>query len=81
MKKLRVAVVYNAYEDAQPEAVAGDKSTVQDLRQMIRCMPRTLRRLGHAAIVVHLAGDLASLQRKLTRLRPDVVFRTSRAVL
>jgi D-alanine-D-alanine ligase len=74
MKKLRVALIYNAYEDAQPEAVAGDSSTVQDLRQMIRRIARTLRRVGHDVIVIHLAGDLASLQRKLNRLRPHVVF-------
>jgi len=74
MKKLRVAVVYNSYEEAQHEAVAGDSSSGHHLRLMIRRMARTLRSLGHDVVIIHLAGDLSSLQRRLNRLRPHVVF-------
>ena len=74
MKKLRVALVYNAYRDVQPETAAGDSSTVGHLRQMIRAQARTMRRLGHEVAVIPLAGDLAILQRKLHALRPHVVF-------
>ncbi|MBN2399348.1 MAG: hypothetical protein JXI33_03305 [Candidatus Aminicenantes bacterium] len=74
MRKLRVAVVYNSYEDAQAEVGSGDNSSLYHLRLMIRRMARTLRNLGHEVIIVHLSGDLSSLQRKLNRLRPHVVF-------
>jgi len=74
MKKLRVVVVYNSYEDTQHETVAGDNSSIHHLRLMIRRMARALRDLGHDVVAFHLAGDLSSLQRKLNRLRPHVVF-------
>jgi len=74
MKKLRVAVVYNSYEETQHEAVAGDSSSGHHLRLMIRRMARTLRSLGHDVVIIHLAGDLSSLQRRLNRLRPHVIF-------
>jgi D-alanine-D-alanine ligase len=73
MKKLRVAIIYNSYHDTQPD-LAGDQSTIHHLRQMIRGMARAVRRLGHQATVLPLAGDLSALQRKLHALRPDVVF-------
>ncbi len=73
MKRLRIVIVYNAYQDAQPD-VAGDESTGRHLRQMIRRMARAMRSLGHVVDIIHLAGDLSSLQRRLRRLRPDVVF-------
>ncbi len=69
-----MAIVYNSYEDIQPEAGAGDTSSIHHLRLMIRRMARTLRELGHNVVVIHLAGDLSSLQRKLNRLRPHVIF-------
>jgi len=74
MRRLRVAVVYNSYEDAPPEAGTGDNSSLHHLRLMIRRMAQTLRGLGHDVVVIHLAGDLSSLQRKFNRLRPHVVF-------
>jgi D-alanine-D-alanine ligase len=74
MKKLRVAVVYNSYEETQHEAMAGDSSSGHHLRLMIRRMARTLRSLGHDVVIIHLANDLSSLQRKLKRLRPHVIF-------
>ncbi len=73
MKRLRVAVLYNAYQDATPDAKA-DTAGLWHLRVMIRRMARTIRSLGHHATVVPLAGDLSSLQHKLDNLRPDVVF-------
>ncbi len=74
MKRLKVAVVYNSYEDVQHDTVAGDSSSGQHLRQMIRRMARALRGLGHDVVIIHLAGDLSSLQRKLNRIRPHVIF-------
>jgi D-alanine-D-alanine ligase len=73
MKKLRVALIYNAYTDAQPDEKA-DTGSLHYLRQMIRGIARGLRRLRHEVVVMPLAGDLSVLQRKLNRLRPDVVF-------
>jgi D-alanine-D-alanine ligase len=73
MKKLRVALIYNAYTDSQPDEKS-DTGSVHYLRQMIRGIARGLRRLRHEVVVLPLAGDLSVLQRKLNRLRPDVVF-------
>ena len=73
MKKLRVALVYNAYTDSQPDDKA-DTGSLHYLRQMIRGIARGLRRLRHEVVVMPLAGDLSVLQRKLDRLRPDIVF-------
>ena len=72
MKKLRVAIVYNAYQDVQPES-ASDTGSLHHLRQMVRYMARTVRRLRHEVVVLPLAGDLSFLQRRLSRVRPDVV--------
>jgi D-alanine-D-alanine ligase len=41
---------------------------------MIRHMGRALRSLGHQVSILPLAHDLFAFQRKLRRLRPDVVF-------
>jgi D-alanine-D-alanine ligase len=41
---------------------------------MIRRIARNLRKLGHQVTVVGLAAELFTFQRKLRRLRPDVVF-------
>jgi len=73
MKKLRVALIYNAYTDSQPDEKS-DTGSVHYLRQMIRGIARGLRRLRHDVVVLPLAGDLSVLQRKLNRLRPDIVF-------
>jgi len=73
MKKLRVALIYNAYTDAQLDDKA-DTGSLHYLRQMIRGIARGIRRLRHDVAVVPLAGDLSVLYRKLDRLRPDVVF-------
>jgi D-alanine-D-alanine ligase len=74
MRKLRVALVFNSYEESHHESVAGDSSSGRHLRQMIRRMARTLRGLGHDVAIIRLAGDLSFLQRKLNRLQPHVIF-------
>jgi D-alanine-D-alanine ligase len=73
MKRLHIALVYNAYTGGTPEAPE-DRGGTADLRQMIRRMARTLRRLGHTVTVLPLADDLFAFQRKLLRLRPHVVL-------
>ncbi len=73
MKRLHIALIYNGTTDVLPEAPE-DRSSTADLHQMIRHMARTLRRLGHRVTLLPLANDLFGFQRKLRRLRPDVVF-------
>jgi D-alanine-D-alanine ligase len=73
MKKLRIALIYNSYTDSQPDDKS-DTGSLHYLRQMIRGIARGLRRVRHEVAVMPLAGDLSVLQRKLNRLRPDVVF-------
>jgi D-alanine-D-alanine ligase len=73
MKKLRVALIYNAYTHSLPDDKS-DTGNLHYLRQMIRAIARGLRRLRHEVVVLPLADDLSVLQRKLDRLRPDVVF-------
>ena len=73
MKKLHIALIYNAYTDVPPDDKS-DTGGLHDLRQMIRGIARGLRRLRHDVVVLPLAGDLSVLQRKLSRLEPDVVF-------
>ena len=74
LKRLRVALAYNSYEESQHEATPGDSASGHDLRIMIRRMARTLRVLGHDVSVLHLADDLSKLQRKLNSIRPHIVF-------
>ncbi len=73
MKHRHIAIVYNAYTEGTPE-LPEDRAGTQDLRTMIRLVARTLRRRGHPVTVLPLAHDLFAFQRKLRRLRPDVVF-------
>lgn len=72
-KRLHVALVYNTFRSDQPEAPE-DRGGSQDLVAMIRRIARGIRKLGHEVTVLPLADDLFSFQRKLRRLRPDVVF-------
>ena len=72
-KRLHIALVYNAFQESTPEA-AEDRGGSADLRAMIRRIARNLRKLGHQVTVVGLAAELFTFQRKLRRLRPDVVF-------
>jgi D-alanine-D-alanine ligase len=73
MKRLHIALIYNGSSGNTPE-LPEDRSSTADLRQMIRFMARTLRRLGHTVTVLPLVNDLFAFQRKLRRLRPHVVF-------
>jgi D-alanine-D-alanine ligase len=74
MKRLHIALVYNAYTENIPEPLPEDRSSTADLRVSIRHTARTLRRLGHTVTVVPLADDLFGFQRKIRRLSPGVVF-------
>jgi D-alanine-D-alanine ligase len=73
MKRLHIALIYNAYQTGLPE-LPEDRAGLADLRRMIRLLARTLRSLGHTVTVLPLASDLFAFQRKLRRLRPHVVF-------
>ncbi len=73
MKRLHIALVYNGHIESTPE-LAEDRSGSSDLRQMIRNIGRSLRRLGHTVTILPLVHDLFAFQRKLRRLRPDVIF-------
>jgi D-alanine-D-alanine ligase len=74
MKRLHIALVYNTYGSGIPSDVPEDRASMADLLRMIRYIARTLRRLGHEVSLLPLAHDLFAFQRKLRRLRPDVVF-------
>lgn len=73
MTKRRIALVYNSYESGLPENEE-DRGGTADLVKMIRAMARVLRRLGHEVWITPLGNDMLAFQRKLQRLRPDVVF-------
>jgi D-alanine-D-alanine ligase len=71
--KHRIALIYNAFEEAALEPGL-DHGATWHLVQSVRSIARTLRKLGHAVSLVPLAEDLAVFQRRLLRLQPDVVF-------
>jgi D-alanine-D-alanine ligase len=73
MKRLHIALVYNAYTENTPEAPE-DRAGTADLRTQMRHIARTLRRMGNTVTVLPLADDLFAFQRRLGRVRPDVVF-------
>src|SRR5262245_41104779 len=73
MKRLHIALVYNAYLSDVPDT-AEDRAGTEDLVEMVRNIARTLRQLGQPVSILPLSDDLFSFQRKLRRLRPDVVF-------
>jgi D-alanine-D-alanine ligase len=73
MKRLHIAVVYNAYTENEPE-LPEDRSGTSDLLTMVRNVARNLRRLGHRVTILPLAHDLFRFQRRLRRLQPDVIF-------
>lgn len=73
MKRIHIAVVYNAYTEGQPE-LPEDRAGTADLKRQVRHIARCLRRLGHTVTVLPLAHDLFAFQRRLRRLRPGVVF-------
>lgn len=71
--KRRIALIYNTYAESAAESRA-DRGSTGDLRLQIRRMARALRSLGHTVTTVPLANDLSAFQRKLMRLKPDVIF-------
>jgi D-alanine-D-alanine ligase len=73
MRRYHVALIYNSAAAAAPEAPE-DRGGTDDLRKFIRQMARVLRKIGYQVTVVPLANDLLAFQRRLSRLRPDVVF-------
>src|SRR6516225_1677803 len=73
MKRLHIALVYNAYTGTVPE-LPEDRAGMSDLKRMIRMIARTLRGLSHTVSILPLATDLFAFQRRLRRVRPDVVF-------
>ena len=73
MKRLHIALVYNAYKESAIEP-DDDRAGHADLLSQVRRIARTLRRLRHHVTVLPLAHDLLGFQRKLRRLAPDVVF-------
>jgi D-alanine-D-alanine ligase len=73
MKRLHIAVVYNA-SPGGPVELPEDRASTADLRRMIRLVSRKLRSLGHTVTVLPLAHDLFGFQRRMRRLSPDVVF-------
>jgi D-alanine-D-alanine ligase len=73
MKRLHIALVYNSFTGGTPE-VPEDRAGMADLKRMIRLIARNLRRLRHTVTILPLAHDLFAFQRRLRRLRPDVVF-------
>lgn len=72
-RRLRIALIYNGCPLAALEA-PDDRAGAADLREMICNTARVLRALGHRVTIVPVAGDLLSFARRLSRLRPDVVF-------
>lgn len=72
-KRIHIALVYNAMLPAETENPE-DRGSVNDLRKAMQHMARVLRKLGHKVTLVPLAQELLSFQRKLQRLKPDVVF-------
>ncbi len=71
--KLHVALIYNACRAAVPE-MPDDRGSTDELRAFIRRLAHDIRGLRHRVSVVPLANDLMGFQRRLSRLRPDVVF-------
>ena len=73
MKHDHVALIYNAFRPIGPES-PHDRGSTADLRRMIRSMARVLRHAGFQVTVVPFSNDLLAFQRRIRRLRPDVVF-------
>lgn len=73
MRHLRVALIYNAFNEGGIES-PHDQGGMWSLRPMISRMARALRSLGHEVRVIPLSQDFAAFQRRLLRMKPDVVF-------
>jgi D-alanine-D-alanine ligase len=72
VKSLNVALIYNSHApgDSGPE----DRASFADLLVMLKDIARTIRKLGHKTTLLPLGHDLLAFQRRLARLKPDVVF-------
>ena len=73
MKRYRIALIYNTYNEEALDART-DRGSDWDLQQLVRRIARSLRKLGHTVTAVPLANDLSAFQRRLMRMKPDVVF-------
>lgn len=72
-RSLHVVMVYNGDRESAPDRPE-DRGSYADLRLMIRRMAKALRSVGYRVTILPLARDLSAFQRKLRRLKPDVVF-------
>jgi D-alanine-D-alanine ligase len=72
-KRYRIALIYNTYNEPAADARA-DRGSDWDLHLLVRRITRSLRKLGHTVTAVPLADDLSAFQRRLMRMKPDVVF-------
>lgn len=70
---MHVVLVYNGDRESAPDRPE-DRGSYADLRLMIRRMAKALRSIGYRVTILPLARDLSAFQRKLRRLKPDVVF-------
>jgi D-alanine-D-alanine ligase len=73
MKHLRIALIYNAYTDGNPESPV-DQGGSRFLGLQIRRFARAMHGLGHTVRVMPVTQDFTAFQRRLLRMRPDVVF-------
>lgn len=73
MRRLTIALIYNAAPPVEPEA-PDDRASFKDLLRLIRQVARALRSAGHRVEVVGVGHDLLAFQRTLSRLQPHVVF-------
>jgi D-alanine-D-alanine ligase len=73
MKHLRIALIYNAYVDGNIES-PDDQGGMRYLGLQIRRFARAMRGLGHTVRVMPVTQDFTAFQRRLLRMRPDVVF-------
>ncbi|MCX7030521.1 MAG: hypothetical protein NTU62_10435, partial [Spirochaetes bacterium] len=73
MKHLRIALIFNAYNDGIAESPV-DQGGSHQLRLQIRRFARTLHGLGHMVRVMPVSQDFPEFQGRLLRWRPDVVF-------
>ena len=72
LPSLRIALIYNSH--APGESPPTDRASFTDLLAMLKDIMRTLRRLGHRPTAIPLGHDLLAFERRLRRLKPDIVF-------
>lgn len=71
--RFRVALIYNAFQDTQPDEKS-DQATSRHLRMMIRSIARAMREADHEVVIIPIVDNLQSLERKLARIKPDIIF-------